>query len=323
MSRLPRAVGALVAASLLALVGCSAGPSDSPAPADESTPAETESSEYFFEAGELPENPQRIVALWRTGSSLAELGVAGVGQLEGEYLEPELTPEVWETVKDVPTVATYDGIDLEKVIEADPDLIVGMDHGSLGLDYSEVAELFPVRILKIAEPTDVWRNYGPLADLVGKTSDFDAKQAELDTRLTEISDEYGADLGSLQATVIGADGGSIWIDTSKALTYERLTAAGFGYNPAYTDKPERYVTELSLENLPSLADQDIIFYDTELDGSTPAEVQAVLDESAFQELPAVKAGHLYPLRGATVYNFAAANLMVDDIQSAAQKYTGR
>ena len=122
---------------------------------------------------------------------------------------------------------------------------------------------------------------------------------------------------------LGATGGSIWIDTSKSLTYQRITAAGFGYNPDYVEAPERYVEELTLENLPTLAEQDIIFYDAELDGSVTADVQAVLDEPAFQELPAVKAGHAYPVRGATVYTFLASNLMVDDLLAAAQDYAGR
>ena len=319
-----RALGVVAAISLLSLTGCAgaAVPEETTENVVESAPADVAAG-YFFESGELPEKPERIVALWRTGSSLAELGVVATGQLTGEYAQGELSAKVWDLVKDIPTVGSWDGINIEDVIAADPDLIIGMDHGGLDIDYSEIAELYPVRILKIAEPTDVWRNYGAIASLVGKSADFDTQLAALDARLEKINGEFGDELGSALATAVGLTEGSVWVDTSKALSYERLSAAGFGYNPDYTDNPERYVSELTLENLPSLAGQDLIFYDAELDGSVSAEVQTLLDEPAFRELPAVKAGHLYPLRGATVYNFEAANLMVDDILAAAKAYTER
>lgn len=57
------------------------------------------------------------------------------------------------------------------------------------------------------------------------------------------------------------------------------------------------------------------------DGSITPDVQALLDEPAFQELPAVKAGMLFPVRGATIYTFSAAEAMADDLEAAAQAIT--
>ncbi|WP_165310858.1 ABC transporter substrate-binding protein [Microbacterium protaetiae] len=277
-------------------------------------------ADYLYEAGELPAHPQRVLALWRTGSELADIGVVPVGTLDGEMLDTELTAQQWNAVKDVPSVGSFDGVDLEDVIALKPDLIVGMDNGGLTIDYKELGELFPVRILKIAEPTDVWDNYETLAALVGKSTDFDSGQSALDARLADIASQYGDKIGELKATAFGVMQGAVWVDTSKSLAYRRIDAAGFGYNPTYTDNPERYATELSLENLPSLADQDIIFYDTNLDGSVSADVQAVLDEPAFAQLPAVKAGHVYPLRGSVIYTFAGSNAQVDDLEAAAKDF---
>ncbi|WP_454296337.1 ABC transporter substrate-binding protein [Salana multivorans] len=347
MSTSRRRVGATGAAMLtlaaVLLAACSSGEtadeSQSEATADESGDAEPADSgsasegssgegtspediEFFFSAGEAPAEPQRVLALWRTGSSLAELGVVPVGSLEGEFLDSELTPEQFAPVADLPTVGSYEGVSIEDVIALEPDLVVGMDHGGLSINYEELAEVYPVRILQIHEPTDVWDNYADLASLVGKSVDFEDARAALDARLADLNTEHGEALGALTATSIGSTGGSIWVDTSKALSYRHLTEAGFGYNAAYTDNPERYVTELSRENIPTLADQDVIFYDAEINGSTSPDVQSLLDEPAFQELPAVKEGRLFPLRGATVYTFTAQNLMVDDIEAAAAALTG-
>lgn len=316
------ALVAAAAASALLLGGCA---SSSPASQSAPTPAGSATdvaADYYYESGELPDHPQRVLALWRTGSELTDIGVVPVGTLDGELIETELTPDQWSGVKDVPTVGSYEGVDVEKVVALNPDLIVGMDNGGLSIDYAELGSLFPVRILKIAEPTDVWDNYETLAALVGRSTDFDAGSADLDARLAEIDSQHGDALSGLKVTALGASGGSVWVDTSKSLAYRRITAAGFGYNPAYTQSPARYVAELTLENLPSLADQDVIFYDAALDGSVSADVQAVLDEPAFAELPAAKAGHVYPLRGSVIYTFAGSQAQVDDLAAAAKAYTG-
>ena len=114
-------------------------------------------------------------------------------------------------------------------------------------------------------------------------------------------------------TQVNVTQGEIWLSTSKSLVYERLEAAGFDYNSALTDDPDRYVAPLTRENIPSLADQGAIFYQINYDGSVSPDVQ-----SAFKELPAVQAGMLFPVRGSTIYTFAAANAMADDLEAAAQ-----
>lgn len=315
-------LAAAAAATALLLTACS-GSSD---PAETGTTAATTAPEvdadFFFEAGDLPAEPTRVVALWRTGAELVDIGVIPVGTLDDEIRETELTPEQWESAQDVPTVGSFEGVDIEKIIDLDPDLVIGMDNGGLGIDYESIGELYPVRILKVAEPTDVWDNYETVAALVGRSTDFDKKVAELDARLADIQSTYGDALDGALTTSLSAMQGSVLVDTSKSLSYRRLVAAGFTYNPVYTDNPERYVTQLSLENLPSLADQKILFHSAALDGSVSPDVQALLDEPAFAELPAVTEGHLYPLRGSVIYTFAGADAMVDDLEAAAQAFAG-
>lgn len=308
---------AAVALGAVALTACS-GETESTVAEGTDTTGTTEEVDYFFSEGDAPENPERVLALWRVGSVLADLGVVPVGALEGELAEEELTDEQWATVDDVPAVGTYEGVDIEKVIELDPDLIIGMDNGGLSMDYAELAELYPVRILDIAEPVDVWRNYETVADLTGTTSQFDEGQAALDERLAAIKTEYGAALAGVPVTQVNVTQGEIWLSTSKSLVYERLEAAGFDYNSALTDDPDRYVAPLTRENIPSLADQGAIFYQINYDGSVSPDVQSLLDEPAFKELPAVQAGMLFPVRGSTIYTFAAANAMADDLEAAAQ-----
>ncbi|GAA3398323.1 ABC transporter substrate-binding protein [Cryptosporangium minutisporangium] len=313
------AVGTALA---LALTGC--GGDDSADTDGEPSAATTRTVEDTFTGTVtgVPTKPKRIVALWRTGSELADIGVVPVGALQDEFLEDELGPEVYATVSEVPTVGNFEGVDIEKVIAVKPDLILGMDNGGLTIDYKELSQVAPTVILKIAEPTDVWANYERIADLAGVSADFSEQKSRLDAALTKVADRYGSKIGSRKVTALGSfDGAAISVDTSKSLTYQRIDAAGFGYNPKYTANPERYVADLAFENIPDLADQDIIFYDTDLSGKPLNSVQKVLDEPAFERLPAAQKGHVYPLTSGTIYTFEASLAQARDLEAAAKDYT--
>lgn len=325
MKRSLTSVGAAALAAVVALTlaACGSSSDDGTAAADPSDTAATRTVSSPFTGKEvtIPTHPQRVVALWRTGSEVADLGVVPVATLEGEMLETELG-DTYAAVKDVPTVGTFEGVDVEKVIAAKPDLIIGMDNGGLSIDYSELEEVAPTVILKIAEPTDVWDNYPTIADLVGKSTDFEAKQKDLDTQLAAIKEQHGDTLGKIEVTSLNAMQGSIYVSTSKALDYRRITAAGFGYNADYTKNPERYAAELSAENLGDLSDQGAIFYNVDVQGKPSADVQALLDSASFKRLPAAQDGHVYPLTSGTVYTLSAAQKQVDDLKAAADDLAG-
>ncbi|WP_240489789.1 ABC transporter substrate-binding protein [Actinomadura atramentaria] len=266
----------------------------------------------------VPKNPKRVVGLWRTGTELAELGVVPVATLQGEFLEDELGPQLYSKVKDVPTVGSFQGVDIEKVIKAKPDLIVGMDNGGLSIDYKELQDIAPTVIFKIAEPPDVWTNYPKLADVLGKTTDWSQRNAALDKSLAAIRTEHGAKVSGLKAVSLGVNSAKTYVDTSKSLNYQRLNAAGFGYLGAYTANPARYRAELPSEKLPDLSDADVIFYDATIDGKPSPGTEKLLDTASFKRLPAVKAGNVFPLTMGTVFTFDAADKAVADIRKAAE-----
>jgi len=315
-SRLVR-LAALVAAMSLGTAAC--GSSDGDDSGDSKNETRTITDTFLGDVTDVPVHPKRVVVLWRTGSEVVDLGVKPVGQLDGEILAEELGDEVYEKYKDVPVVGTFEGVDVEKVIELEPDLIIGMDHGGLSIDYEELKPVAPTVIFKIAEPTDVWANYPKVADVLGLTTDFDKRNTELDAELTKVADEYADVLKARgEVTSVGAeyDGSVIYIDTSKSLTYDRLNKAGFTYNPDYTDDPDRYVEELTMENVADLADQDIVFYDVNIDGSPAEGVDSILNLESFKRLPAVKEGRLFPLTAGTFYTFDAAHKQIADIRAA-------
>ncbi len=313
--RTSKAVLALVAGMALVLAACGSESGDADTTADENT--RIVESTFTGKKVTIPKEPKRIVALWRTGSMLADLEVVPVAALDSEFYEDELG-DAYEAVSDVPVIGSYEGVDIQKLIAAEPDLIIGMDNGGLDIDYDEISEVAPTVILKIAEPTDVWDNYPTVANLVNKQTDFDERNAEVDAELKKIADEYGDVLGDLKSTSLGMYDNTLYLDTSKALSYRRIVAAGFGYNAELSDNPERYSVELSPENLPDLADQDVILYDVGLDGTPSPDNKGLIELASFKALPAVKAGHAFPLVSGTIYTFNAAHEQIKGLRAAAE-----
>ncbi len=343
MSRLRTSFAALSVATLLALTGCSG--QDDPAADDatsapESAPAESTAGESITvgdititdkgdgtrtvdgtmngTVADVPAEPQRVVALWRVGSELAEMKVIPVAAIDGEFNESELSADLYSSVADVPSIGSFEGVDVEKIIAADPDLIIGMDNGALSIDYTPLQDIAPTVILPIAEPTDVWRNYPAVAAVVGKSTDYDNRLAELDKKLEAIASEYGEGLADKPVTVVNSSMDKIWASTSKSLVYERLVQAGFTYNEAYTNNPARYVEEITAENLADLANQSAIFYQTDLVGTPLLGTDELRALDSYKRLPAVEAGLEFPVTSGVIYTFEAADKQVEDIRTAAK-----
>ena len=269
---------------------------------------------------DVPRDPQRVVALWRTGTELADMGVTPVAALEGEFLPEELSAKTFAKVKDVPTVGSFEGVDVEKVMEAKPDLIVGMDNGGLSIDYKELEDIAPTVILDIKEPPDVWKNYPRLAEVLGRSTDFKKRNAALDKSLAAVERRFGKKTGEAKAVHLNTTEGKTWVSTKKSLACERIDAAGFGYLDTYTKKPKRYVEELATENLPDLNDADVLFYSVDLHGKKAPDMAKLLKTESFQRLPAVKAGNVFPIGSGTIYTFPAGERQVKELTEAARQY---
>lgn len=324
MRRTPFALLACVAA--LALAACSSGTGDGDATgtndatdaagADTVTIADTLNGDVV-----VPADPERVVGLWNVGYQLHELGVTTVGIMEQAYVESDI-PDDYAELSQIPTVGNWDSLDLEAIIELDPDVIVTMDNGT-EWDYDALSAIAPTVAFSVEGPGDVWAAYEGVAATVGKSAEYDALAGSFDAALAAIDAEHGEALADVQAVYVDSyQEGSAYVYTSRALAAPRIEAAGFAYDLSWDDRAEWYGYDLDFELLDELSDEAVLFYSAAADGTVADEfTQALLDESAFQALPAVQAGHLYPYRSLFVYTFGAAQLQAEDLAAAAADYT--
>jgi ABC-type Fe3+-hydroxamate transport system, periplasmic component len=187
--------GALISLLLLAACGQDKGTEASPsaapsaetsAPASaaasgsETPAAEQESGKRIYEhalgSTEIPTHPQRVVSIQYTGAMLA-LGVKPVGA-DDEWSVYPLLKEEWAGIEDVGDPWT--GLNLEKIISLQPDLIVT----HVEQTYEQLAKIAPTIFIPWLK-YDVRGQIAEFGDILGKQEEAAAWLAGFDAKVDE------------------------------------------------------------------------------------------------------------------------------------------
>lgn len=317
----------MVALLALSLTACGSSSADG-----EDDSADTESSTRSFAADngdiEIPVDPERVVATGYAVPALIESDADLVGVSAWSRGTAMMSPDDLATYEELPRVAgeTAAETNYEAIAELKPDLIViGVPQPALvDLDMERLESLAPVVVLGPAAP-DSWRELSKKqADAAGALEGFEETEQAYTAKTEELAEKYAADLEGVDFGHVGAYG-----DVT-AGTFHREFAGSWGTNIAgdigvtyYGEVAEKGggamdVTEYpSIEELPeSLGDADAITYTLEADGSTSAEVQYVLDSDLWQNLPAVQAGHVYPIQYTEAATYTSALMTLDSLDEA-------
>ncbi|MDO3645518.1 ABC transporter substrate-binding protein [Nocardia mangyaensis] len=313
-------VAALAVAGLVA--GCGGADSDN-ADSTSGAPATRVITGTGLGDVEIPSEPKRVVAGWLVGTLLVDIGVTPVGMFDD--LKKNASPAALDKIKDVPSVGGVEtSVNLEKIVELEPDLIVTMFRpGMKNIELESLQEIAPTVAIEIVDPSHVWANYAKVADVVGKGADATMKLSDLDKTWADIAisdKDKIAGIGEVVYAEGSAQAGNFQIATNTALVYERLTKSGLTYFSGADPKPARYNQQISLEDLSRLSSANAIFFEADIDGKPTARTQALLDSPVFKALPAAMAGNVFPLRTPYAYTFEAAELQAEDIRGAIEAF---
>ncbi|WP_159502143.1 ABC transporter substrate-binding protein [Microbacterium sp. 18062] len=235
----------------------------------------------------LEEKPEKIVvfaviladalgamgepAVFGDGYQDEELVLAAYPWMDGLYEEydPALVGTDW-----VPAV--------EAVAAQEPDLIVGWGGGSIAEDvYDQLSQIAPVYEPIVTEDSG-WKQYiAELGLLTGKSDEASQVIEDVDTELTEASEQ----LPGLQgATFNGAYYQPATDDLRLPTTYSWITSLGLTFADNQPTPGEEQVI-ISMENLDEFAG-DVIT----ISALSDEEREAVESDPRFSELPAVENG---------------------------------
>lgn len=316
---------AVIGAAALLSAGLVACGSDDDKGSDAETTAAATTRTFQAQNGaiEIPGDPQSIVAcgyavlpLIQSGANLS--GICEWGR-EDDNMDAD-TRKAYDALPKVGPDGAISELNYEAVTAADPDLIIlGVpSRAQSQVDMGKLQALAPVVFLGPTTPAD-WRTLGEqFADAANVSDSYGAFIEQYDERAQEISKKYQDKLGVLKfagvCSVCFPDPGEFVREYKSSYVTNLFDDLGLQF-PGRPDNPEDGHAEyVAFERISDkLGDADVIVYGVELDGSVTPEMQELMASPLWQNLPAVKAGNLVPVKHAQAATHQTALLALDSI----------
>ncbi|MCP2163249.1 ABC transporter substrate-binding protein [Goodfellowiella coeruleoviolacea] len=310
--------GFLLSAAAVGLTACGV---DTDTAAD---PASGQTHRVATDLGEVdvPQHPQRVVAAdFYPAFILADLGITPVGVCE--YTE-ELVPPDYRSLLDVHTIGPNGQPNVQEIATLAPDLVVSMGYVSgrskMQPVYDQMKAVAPTVVLLSSSQAKFWRECADrLAPIVGRDAEGQRLREDYAARTAELRQRHAAALASTRWAYVsqGNNTGTWTLNFAGSALGGVLADAGVQFGSAaagQTANGQQY----SYEQLNVLNDCDVIVYPVTYTGQPRQPVQDVLNQSTFQELPAVRAGRLHPIPNYGVASYRIATAALGDIDKILQ-----
>ena len=334
--KLNRIITAVIAsvASVGLLAGCSGdGKGDSEASGGAETRTVTDSSGADVE---VPADPKNVATLhYAATETLMDLELPPVGQ--GSYQEPTVPKDWVDELSDIPVVAQEEP-DLEKLAEVSPDLILAPNilEPDMITQMEEIAPVYQFT-LRGGDRANWQQRVQEVADAINQTEQLEKLDADFEAEQKRIAKEYGDAIEGTKLGVVSSyEDNSAYLWGSENMVGSLFTPLGFDWSAKEDESIKKYAkatqggnksgikepeAQISMEVLDkSLSDADIIFVTSNMRGEYDELTQKMLDSAVFKDLPAAKAGHVYPHGKATIAGYADAKYGVDMAEKAIRDY---
>lgn len=330
----------LLTAGALIVTGCSSGAANDSTSSENTNSTETaDNSEATVEGEtrtvtdsegndvEVPAEPQRIVTLhFAATEALVDLGLTPVGQ--GSFNDGLLPPEKAADIKDVPTVNTEDGLQLEAIAALKPDLILvpNMIEPS---DVEQLREIAPSYIYTHSgEERANWSGrVAQIADATNQSAKIDELETAMEKRQEEIAETYSAQLADRRFAVLNSySEQEVALNSDTSMLGSILGPAGVQWSQQQNDivgDEDGGELTVSLEQLnEAVGDADVILYGTDLNQKPTEYYETMSKSDMFQNLDAVKDGEVYPIGKMTVAGYTDAMASLDMLEELLKDIKG-
>lgn len=309
----PRLLAAALTAAALALTGCG-GTEDG---AEPEAPAKPASKVVEASNGSItiPGDPRRIVSVIYATGALLDVGVTPVGTTKIE--EPvELTEEQKATGAQIPEIGAGDQINLEKVAEARPDLII-VSAPDFNWPIDKLSQIAPTLYFEVTKPADLVASAEKVAQAVGKDAELKKLKDAYDARVTEVKGKYADALAKNKFTVVSTyGGGNYFLGTRTSWIGQVVDDLGGAFTAASSDSAT-HETEESLENLSKLDDADVILIGNSGGKFTP-ETEKMLASSSFKLLKAAENEQVHGIDFSYADRYTTMTAVLNQIETILQ-----
>lgn len=258
---------------------------------------------------EIPAVPTRIVTLHNVfAEALAAMGLSPIGSVDRPSGMPS---QLVDSLKDTATVGNHSSPDFELVLTLEPDLILAQEKQQ-GDNYARLSAIAPTLLLN--EPEKEWRDwYRALGAALGHAAEIDATIAAYDAKAAETKAELAGKRAGETVLLLRVREKDIRV-------YGGARRAGpvlfedLGLTPHETVPMDEDHQQISLENIPQLTADHIFLMIEDAD-----RMSSIEQTDLWQRLPAVQAGHVYPVniepwnQSVGPISFA---VVIDDVRAA-------
>ncbi|GAA3544146.1 ABC transporter substrate-binding protein [Amycolatopsis ultiminotia] len=303
---------ALGALGTLGLAACGSGADDAAAPAGQTRKVATDLGEV-----EVPVNPGKVVAAdFYPSFILQDLGITPIGVCE--YTE-DLVHPAYRNLLSLPKIGPNGQPNVQEIARLAPDLVVSMGYASgrsrMQPVYDQIQAVAPAIVLLSSSQAKFWRECADrLAPMIGREAQGRKLRDSYEGKIAEIKKQRAAQLAGHKWAYIsqGNNSGTWTLNMAGSALGGVLADAGLQFGKEATGQTKNG-QEFSYEQFNAIADCDVLVYPVTYDGKPRQPVQAVLEQSTFRELPAVKAGRLYPMPNYSVASYRIATDALNDV----------
>ena len=307
------------ALAVTALVGCgnSSSAEGTTAEATEQTQETITITDAKGEV-EIPANPERIVDLSGNSDILSVLGYSVVGTANSDAYDYTKFPTYLEDVLDGAKILGYsmqDTMDIEGILELNPDLIIISSVQEKM--YDQLKEIAPTVMIELAQIN--WKDdVEAFAKLMNKEDVANQWLEAYETKAKEVGETirstYGEDTTYL---ALLASGGQLYV----------FDAAGIGsvfYDDMGLKKPDNMPEQENI-SLPVISYEGLAEIDTDylFVVGTDTDLEALHANSIYQQMRAVKEGHVVELPSSPYFNIGYScigrEVFLDEISSLMEK----
>lgn len=307
------AVAALTLASALTLSACGSDSSDDSGSSDKAKNAAKDVTVTDASGAEVkvPANPKKVIALSEMDldSALAlKVKPVGLSAGRGQKGAPEYLAD---QAKGIPVVGAVTGPDIEKVLQAKPDVILA----------GQLADQQVLKQLKAIAPTVVtidrtkdWKKSLEITGKVlGKSNEASAFLEDYDTKVASVKKNLGDNAGATVSVARYSAKGTAVMQQGVFIS-DVLKDLGFKRPGIQNKKGEGHSTPLSDEDLKQI-DADWLFIGTLASAGPDADLfKELKDKAAYKQLDAVKKNHTTEIDGSKWTSLGGAQAAVSVLQ---------
>ncbi|MUL43444.1 ABC transporter substrate-binding protein [Streptomonospora sp. PA3] len=302
----PRWAAGLLAAAVLALSACTGGTAGQ-GQEEQAAPTREFTSDHAEQPVQIPRDPRRVVAIGWAVTALISVEDAGLVGVSSGTQDTGMTPEELEKAQKLPQVGRDLEINVEKVAELRPDLIVSGLPAAMEFDYSELERIAPVAVAAMNRPSE-WKDMNRrIADAAGVADAHSELIEEYDARAAELQEEYSGVLSDTLFASVDAYGDGNWTLEHQGAHGTTVPAdAGLRFTPESDDGA--FSESLPLERLDRLDEYDAVLTRADAQGEPTGPVQEVMDSGPWKEVEPVRNDRVYavPQLGAMSYTTGLA-----------------